>query len=836
MRSPLIPVAFSFIAGILIGNRFHLPNSLVLAILSIALAICLVFIVRRNRFQVLVFLCLTLISSGFICINSYLRVSPGPLHISNLNYPGLIGLEGVVLDNPNRKPDRTDIVIEAVRVVQNGIPVPIEGRVLLTIITDSGQAGGIPRYGDLVRCKVKLKRPENFNNPGGFDFKRHLGLKGIFVRGTINDAGEFVIIRRNVGNPFISRLESFRDRLRDLIREHAPAEQATILQAMVLGEQNEIPREILAKFNRTGTTHILAISGFNVGIVFILFLLAFKTLLKSSEYLLLRFNLYKLGSFLAAIPVIFYTYMAGLGMSVVRAAVMVLALVVAAVSGKGRDLPNTLALAALIMVAVYPPAFFDVSFQLSFAAVAGILFIVPRFTNLIPAGPADPLHPRGWLKESLHTALRSFWIFILVTMAATLATIPLTTYYFNTFSLIVIAGNVLLVPILGYAVILLGMGIIIAAPLWKGLTILMIQAASWLIRISLNIADTLSSFPYASIYTTTPTIIELVVFYLLLIALVLAADYYLVRREPARGARFYLTITAVAIFIFFFVFDFAASRIKDGQRDRLEVTFIDVGQGNSALVRLPGGENMMIDGGGFFDDRFDVGRNVVAPFLWHEKIRTIGTVILTHPHPDHLRGLLFILRNFSVGEVWSSGKTIDDESYDEFKKIIEEQRIKHRILHAGQVLKRSGVSIRVLNPAAAKNPSAAPDLSDPAINDDSLVLKFTLNQVGFLFPGDISEEAEARLVRRERGMASQVLLAPHHGSNSSSSVRFIKAVHPDLVIFSCGRNNRFHFPRPEVESRYREAGAKIYRTDRQGAITIETDGARLFTRSFLNGH
>lgn len=824
MRTPLFPPTSAFILGIVIGNAVQINDLPLLTALTFSFFFMLSFTIKKIRFMAGFALLAAFTILGIRGINAHLHVPPEPTHVSRIDYPGVVGLEGTVCEPPVRTPEKTDLVIESARIVQNGLAVPVKGRVLLAV----NETSRIPRYGDFIRAKVKLKRPCNFNNPGGFDYERHLLLKGILVRGYIDKPDNIVIIRQNTGNFLFSGMQEFRDKLRNLIRHNAPSDQAGVLIAMVLGEQNAVPKDLLAKFNRTGTTHILAISGFNVGLVFLFSILAIQAVLKSSEYLLLRFNVLVLSTLIAAVPVVVYTFIAGLGMSVIRAALMILALVAAVVLEKERDLPNTLFFAALVMLAFHPPALFDVSFQLSFAALAAIIFIAPKFSDLLKReDPVEKLHKPGFIRSGL----RIFLLFLIVTVSASLGAVPLTMYYFNTFSSTVILANMLLIPLMGYAVTFLSMAVIVTAPLSVALSGLIVKISAVLIRISTAVVDRLCALPLSSINTTTPTLYEITAYYILLVSAVYLIGRFFDRMRNATefsDIRTKVAVTAVTLAVIFFIADGIRLNLRDGRRQNLSVTFIDVGQGSSTLVRLPGGKKMLIDGGGFHDDLFDIGKNVIAPFLWREKIKVIDTVVLTHPHPDHLNGLLFILEHFNVKEVWSNGAETRDEPYLKFKRIIEEKGMAHRILTGGSKEALGSISVRVLNPAKHDLRESIPDRF---LNDRSLVLQLCFNKVCFLFPGDVSSVVERKIMRQCRHIRSQVLLSPHHGSRSSNSSGFIRKVRPELVVFSCGKDNIFGLPAGETLDRYRSLGVRIFRTDRDGAVTIETDGEKIISES-----
>jgi competence protein ComEC len=274
----------------------------------------------------------------------------------------------------------------------------------------------------------------------------------------------------------------------------------------------------------------------------------------------------------------------------------------------------------------------------------------------------------------------------------------------------------------------------------------------------------------------------------------------------------------MALAVVFLAGDAAWIHRKLENREILRVTFLDVGHAGATLVEIPGGKRMLVDGGGSYDDRFDAGRYVVAPFLWHERIGTIDTVVLSHPHPDHVNGLLYVLDQFDVTEVWTNG---DETIVDWGRPLTDKMRQKGivpRIVTANSApLDINGVRITVLNPGRDRPPGN--DLTDREINERSLVLQIRWGKTSVLLPGDIGEPAESKLTSRRASLRSNVLLAPHHGSAHSGSEAFLRAVHPDTVVISTGRPVR-----GDVLERYRRTGAFLFRTDVHGAVRVTTDG------------
>jgi competence protein ComEC len=284
-----------------------------------------------------------------------------------------------------------------------------------------------------------------------------------------------------------------------------------------------------------------------------------------------------------------------------------------------------------------------------------------------------------------------------------------------------------------------------------------------------------------------------------------------------------------------FALDLAFWNLRDLFQKDFKVTFIDVGQGDSILVEFPRGKKMLIDGGGLYEDRFDIGKNVIAPFLWKKKIRRIDTLVLTHPDPDHLKGLIFIASQFSMGQFWDNGFRIDSEPYLQLKKILSQKKIHTQSLDEASTLQIiNGVEIAVLNPPGWNGmPRKVQNLRD--LNHFSLVLKLRFKNVTLLLAGDIGKEAEERILRKDYPLRSDILKIPHHGSSSSSTPLFLERVKPNYAILSVGERNISRLPHPEVLKRYLQRGSRILRTDKHGAITVTTDGENIEVKTFVEG-
>jgi competence protein ComEC len=267
---------------------------------------------------------------------------------------------------------------------------------------------------------------------------------------------------------------------------------------------------------------------------------------------------------------------------------------------------------------------------------------------------------------------------------------------------------------------------------------------------------------------------------------------------------------------------------------QLRVTYLDVGQGNAALIQFPGKERMLIDGGGFHRGTFNVGRMVVAPALWHSKICHIDYVVLSHPQSDHMNGLRFISSHFNPKEFWYNGDCVQTLSFKELMKILDSKEVKKilpfDLVHGREI---SGVRIKLFHPTTDRKTLFFHNNSSD-LNNNSLVLQLSYKGTSFLFPGDLEFPGEAIIVDKIGPLLkSDILLVPHHGSNHSCSKPFLEMVKPDISVISSGSGNYFGFPHPETMEKLKKIGSRIIRTDTVGAVRISAGENRLEIKTFI---
>lgn len=811
-RLPLVPVFIAYALGIYIGHFDLAPSSqsLVLSLLILFALWILLLALRRPRWSSGIIL-LFFFGLGNLSIHLYLRPYPSPFHISRFIGLSRVTVEGVIDQVPQRSEEGTQLLIRSRKVILSDRQLPAEGLLLLFLKEDA-----VPfRRGDLLRFVCRLYSPRGFRNEGGFSYERHLAFEQIHTLGFLAIRNGWVKMGEGSGNPLILLIEGWRDRIRQFIDARSQSPCTGIFEALVLGEQGKIPEEVKENFIRTGTAHLLAISGDQFGIVAFLSFSLFLWVLKRSEYLLLTFSVKKWAAGMTIPCILLYASIAGGGISVIRAMLMVLTFLVSILVNRERHLLHTLCLAAFLILAVSPPSLFDVSFQLSFLAVFSILYLVPRILPWLRR--EDPLSPpeAPW-KQKIWNYLK---LTLLVSGVAILGTTPFVTLHFNRVSPIGLITNLFIVPWVGFFTVPLALTASLLSFISYPVAAFLIETNQFMTLLLLKVLSFFASIPLASFYVRTPTALEIVLFYLLLFTSV-----HLRKNRPFRHLFIGLCIV--------FVLDVSYWNLKDRFRNDLSLTFLDVGHGDSILVEFPRGKRMLIDGGGSFEERFDTGKNVVAPFLWNKKISRIDYLVLTHPDPDHLNGLNFIASHFTIGQFWSTELATGSEAYLRLDDTVSKEKIDRFILNeTTPPLTVEGVRISFLNPPEM---AELVRMSQPRnlTNNSSLVVKLQFREVSLLLAADIGKEAEYRMMTKGHSVKADLLKVPHHGSASSSSPAFLERVKPAYAIVSVGERNIGHLPNPEVMRRYDLIGARVFRTDRQGAITVATDGKKIEVKTF----
>jgi len=809
---PCVPLVLALITGLVLGAQvFESSLSVppwVLFFLLLAAPIVIVLFPSAAIWTGGVFFIVT----GFTLMT---LLSPGanptqvPSFLLNNQFQHL---SGWIIQEPDYYPDKTRLIVQLTSYSSQGLDRPIQGTILLGI---NGLLKGFEQ-GDPVRFVCRLHLIEGYHNPGGYDFEKKMARKGIRVSGFIEDPELLILSEPNQRSWPWHRLSILRKQVSDLIDSSSPPPLNGLAQALLTGDQSKIPREIQQAFSQAGVSHLLAFSGLNLTLIGGLSYYLFRFVLSLSETILLVINIRKWALIGTFFPVLGYTLLAGMSPSAARAFFMVGMGITALLLNKYSDLLNSLALAAIVILLLSPDSLFQPSFQLSFLAVWAIGYLLPRILN--------PDSGWSWGKTSfIRRGAFYLWGTFCVSLVCQLATSPVVAWWFHQVSLIGLISNLILVPLSGILATPIGLLALIFAPIFSPLSSLLFWIMNLMLQWTLGLTRFFSDLPLAFLVVPRPGYGEIVFFYLTLVLL------FNWRKIPKPA--WWISLSSLGMVLFFF-----SPQIQGFFSPTLRATFLDVGHGSSTLIEFPRGEKMLIDGGGSFNPEFDLGERVVGPFLWDKKISCLDVVVLTHPHPDHLNGLPFILSKFKVKEVWSNGQRVDSEAFGRMEELIRQKKIP--VVYPGPGWSRSisDVQVEVLRaPIKSSFRERTVSTSYHSQNNDSLVLSLRYKNQHILLPADIEVETEKVLLKKSVSLKTDILQIPHHGSLTSSTIPFIEAVQPCYAVISGRPSPRLLLPHPEIIRRYQKRGVTLFRTDLDGAVSFDLKKEGWKIHSYVRG-
>jgi competence protein ComEC len=631
---------------------------------------------------------------------------------------------------------------------------------------------------------------------------------------------EIEIVGTGKGIKPLEWVYSLRNRLSQTLAEVLPEPQASLAQGIILGIRGNIPSSVNADFSQTGTAHLLAISGLHLSIVAGILLSIGIWLFGKKHYLYI---------WLALGIIWLYALLTGMHPPVIRGAIMASLFLIAELLGRQRTAITALALAAAVMVGINPHILWTASFQMSFAAMAGLIFIFPLIQSLGRKVVNATLGEDGAVVSVANLITDSFSI----TLGAIIAVWPLVAYYFGIISFVGLPAT--------FLVLLALPGIIITGALTGCLGLIALpaaQALAWLAWLFLSymllVVNVFAAVPLSFLKVGTINS-NLIWAYYLVLALALWLNSHCrlastlttkplssvkpginkitnsVSKLPKKWLIPPLLVVAILVSV-------AAATMPD---DNLHVSILNVGQGDAILIHQ-GNQQILVDGGPSPQAiALELGKQM--PF-WD---RTIELVVSTHPSADHVTGLIEVLNRYKVKQVLHSDLDFESDIYDEWLRLLKEKDVKCTIAQAGQQIDLGKVVIKVLNPQI---PHLTGTESD--IDNNGVVLHISMDEVSFLLTADIMWEAEFELITHRASLTSTVLKVAHHGSDTSTTAEFLAVVNPQLAVISVGDENRFGHPTPEVMERLEGKldPQKIYRTDEQGTIEFTTDGERLWVR------
>jgi competence protein ComEC len=773
MKRPILYCAISFGAGIaLAGLSMPLVYPVSLCLISVVIAA----VYFRNNILSHIFLYLALIFFGAAYCRNY-NILPDN-HIAGFisQESPVATIRGVVDDDPFTKraffgKEKTSFTLRTQYLKISDGWRKTTGPVKTDIYSDEQPDLG---FGDEIIITGRLSRPEGLKNPGLFDYSRYLGIKNIYAALSVSGENFAKVPDGGRVNPVIGWAYKVRRGIRDAISRHTDKRYSGFLNAILVGERTQLDSSITGDFIKTGTVHVIAISGLNIALVAGIFLMIFRAfgIRKKPNLILTSF------------AIVFYCLVAGSSPPVVRATAVFVIASLGYVINRESDILNSLSLAAFLILLANPKELFDPSFQLSFGSVISIVLFAPRIEGLFGKNT-------NYFTKSAA-----------VSIAASIGLFPIVAKYFNIVSPVAVLANLVIVPALFVLTVVsfafLSLNAIGAAFClsWAGKILSALTAATFYAN------HLFAMIPFSYIRIPAPSPFFICVYYAILAYILFAGN----RRYISAVA-----LIALSIFVWSQDIGYRVSRLK--------ITFLDVGKGDAALVQFPASGTMLVDAGsGGVDGTADAGKSVVAPYLWNNGIKRLDAVVVTHFHEDHIGGLFYILENFKVGCAIDGGEPSGEDAalFDKYMGIIRKKNIRRIVVRDADEITGFGFARPyVLSPPKDQI------FSDP--NNNSIVMKIEYKKFGALLTGDISSDAMERIIAYDGLLKADVLKVPHHGGSlgqESVADRFFSLVSPEVTITSSGGRYR---RRPNKSTAHKSEAAD-YDTKLNGAITILTKG------------
>jgi competence protein ComEC len=699
-----------------------------------------------------------------------------------------------IADEPKIKDGKTSVIVHVRSIAAQEESLQTTGDALLTIVPKlkEHKSSVELHYGWTIGFTGTLDEPVSVRNPGEFSYRDYLALNDVFATAHVLGYSSVRILQRQTPNWFFDYLifptKHFVVRV---VRSVMSGDEANFLLGLLLGDRSDISTDVKNAFINTGTIHVLAVSGTHVVLVVAVFyvLLGLLRLPEAAKNIATIAGLF------------FYMELTGARPSVVRASVMVIVVLLAKLFQYRTNVYNALGVSAVLLLLVDPRQVFDVGFQLSFAAVFSMVYFYPKLSALIKK------IPEKWEEiKRVDAVLKLFAL----SLAAQIGTLPFTAYYFGRVSVVSLLANLVVVPLVG-AMVTLGFVSVIVGVVSVWLSTFFSEVNNILLWFTLKFVAVASAVPHATISTAVFGLKE-TFFYSAAVTILFNLKNKIVLKRTA-------LVTFVAIDVLLFVSLFEGGMLEHC----LRVTYLDVGQGDAALVEFPTGEHILVDAGPKTFS-YDAGEKVIVPFLKRHGISQLDAIVISHPHDDHVGGAPFVIRSLSVAQSIDAGQREQSNIFYDYEKL--GKTLPHKEVSAGmELLHIPNARLYVLDPISSFLDKDSTDgYSD--LNNSSVVFKLQYGTTSFLFVGDAEKPVEHHLDAVYGSfLKSDVLKAGHHGSSTSSTDEFLANVHPSEVVVSVGKFNKFHHPSRRVIERFQQIGADIHRTDEEGAVIFESDGS-----------
>lgn len=768
MNRPFLFISIAFVLGIL--NTYYLELSIkVTVFFFIILFVLCIFNLIKKKSNNIIFL-LLIFTLGGLLTSYYLNSSLLSVYIEED-----IEINGRVDEIIWRDEEASKYLVKVDKIYYDHGTKKVGEKTVLRINGDKEL-----ELGDRITFKARLKEALANTNPKLYNYKLNLLSNKVYTTVNINDYDLINIDSRLKSLKYRLRI-GFRNRIEDLFDTYLDESPSNLMKGIIMGKNSYLDEEAILKYREMGLAHILAVSGLHIGIIsgFLIFLFSNLAIKK-------RINI-----FIVLGIVWFYGFLIGFPPSVLRASIMFSFLLFGQILAKPYDSINILFLSFFILLAINPILIFNLGFQLSYMATFSILYFSPYINK--------KFYPYN---NKLTYTLASLF-------AVHIGILPIQLYYFNSFSIVGIFSNLIITPILSFALVL-GAIMLILSYTFSFLNIFLASILNFILLIQEYLIDILYTKGFGTIGFYSPNIYEFILYYLIVLIIFKIIDFHKLNYNIKKLMFLYILV--------FIIFNLGFNYFDNN----IQIDFIDVGQGDCALIKTNKSAYLIDTGGNVFFD-FDIGENIVLPYLKKHGISRLDGVFITHFHLDHCKSLPLLMENLDIKNIFISYENHSSEIYN----YIKEGDVAVRILSEGDMIcLGKDIILEVISPGIDYHKRAFSE------NDMSLTFYLSYYDKNILFTGDIEKEAE-ELLLKNLDKEVYLLKVPHHGSKTSSTEEFLNILRPKLAVISVGRNNVHHHPDKEVIQRYTDIATEVYRTDTMGMIRLNLKENNADIKAFL---
>lgn len=768
MNRPFLFISIAFVLGVL--NTYYLELSIkVTVFFFIILFVLCIFNLIKKKSNNIIFL-LLIFTLGGLLTSYYLNSSLLSVYIEED-----IEINGRVDEIIWKDEEASKYLVKVDKIYYDHGTKKVGEKTVLRINGDKEL-----ELGDRITFKARLKEALANTNPKLYNYKLNLLSNKVYTTVNINDYDLINIDSRSKSLKYRLRI-GFRNRIEDLFDTYLDESPSNLMKGIIMGKNSYLDEEAILKYREMGLAHILAVSGLHIGIIsgFLIFLFSNLAIKK-------RINI-----FIVLGIVWFYGFLIGFPPSVLRASIMFSFLLFGQTLAKPYDSINILFLSFFILLAINPILIFNLGFQLSYMATFSILYFSPYINK--------KFYPYN---NKLTYTLASLF-------AVHIGILPIQLYYFNSFSVVGIFSNLIITPILSFALVL-GAIMLILSYTFSFLNIFLASILNFILLIQEYLIDILYTKGFGTIGFYSPNIYEFILYYLIVLIIFKIIDFHKLNYNIKKLMFLYILV--------FIIFNLGFNYFDNN----IQIDFIDVGQGDCALIKTNKSAYLIDTGGNVFFD-FDIGENIVLPYLKKHGISRLDGVFITHFHLDHCKSLPLLMENLDIKNIFISYENHSSEIYN----YIKEGDVGVRILSEGDMIcLGKDIILEVISPGIDYHKRAFSE------NDMSLTFYLSYYDKNILFTGDIEKEAE-ELLLKNLDKEVYLLKVPHHGSKTSSTEEFLNILRPKLAVISVGRNNVHHHPDKEVIQRYTDIATEVYRTDTMGMIRLNLKENNADIKAFL---